>query len=39
MDRLHLAVERACLQRIASSPKLPEAIKTQAAQRLERNAV
>jgi hypothetical protein len=33
------AVERACLQRIASSYKLPEAIKTQAAQRLERNAV
>jgi len=33
------AVERACLHRIASSPKLPEAIKTQAAQRLERNAV
>jgi DNA invertase Pin-like site-specific DNA recombinase len=33
------AVEHACLQRIASSPKLPEAIKTQAAQRLERKAV
>lgn len=33
------AVERACLQRIASSPKLPAHIKTQAAQLLERNAV
>ena len=32
-------VEQACLQRIASSYKLPEAIKTQAAQRLERKAV
>ena len=38
---IHLtpAVEQACLQRIASSYKLPEAIKTQAAQRLERKAV
>ena len=33
------AVEHACLQRIASSYKLPEAIKTQAEQRLERKAV
>jgi len=33
------AVERACLERITSSYKLPEAIKTQAAQRLERKAV
>jgi hypothetical protein len=33
------AVERACLQRIASSYKLPADIKTQAAQRLERIAV
>ena len=33
------AVEQTCLQRIASSYKLPEAIKTQAAQRLERKAV
>ncbi len=33
------AVEQACLQRIASSYKLPEAIKTQAIQRLERKAV
>jgi len=32
-------LERACLERIASSYKLPEAIKTQAAQRLERKAV
>jgi DNA invertase Pin-like site-specific DNA recombinase len=31
--------EQACLQRIASSYKLPAAIKTQAAQRLERKAV
>ena len=38
---IHLtpAVEQACLQRIASSYKLPEAIKTQAMQRLERKAV
>jgi transposase-like protein len=33
------AVQRACLQRIASSYKLPEAINTQAAQRMERKAV
>ena len=33
------AIERACLERIASSYKLPADIKTQAAQRLERNAV
>jgi transposase-like protein len=33
------AVEQACLQRIASSYKLPEATKTQAIQRLERKAV
>jgi excisionase family DNA binding protein len=33
------AVEQACLQRIASSYKLPAAIKTQAAQRLERTTV
>ena len=33
------AVEHACLQRIASSYKLPADIKTQAAQRLERIAV
>jgi transposase-like protein len=33
------AVEQACLQRIASSYKLPKAIKTQAMQRLERKAV
>src|SRR5262249_60495444 len=33
------AVERTCLQRIASSYKLPEAIKAQAEQRLERKAV
>jgi hypothetical protein len=33
------AAERACLQRIASSYKLPAEIKTQAAQRLERTAV
>ena len=33
------AVERACLERIASSYKLPDDIRTQAAQRLERNAV
>jgi len=33
------AAEHACLQRIASSYKLPEAIKTQAGQRLERIAV
>ena len=33
------AVERTCLERIASSYKLPAAIKTQAAQRLERIAV
>jgi DNA invertase Pin-like site-specific DNA recombinase len=32
-------LERACLQRIASSYKLPAVIKTQAAQRLERKAV
>jgi DNA invertase Pin-like site-specific DNA recombinase len=32
-------VEQACLQRIASSYKLPAHIKTQAAQRLERKAV
>jgi len=32
-------VELACLQRIASSYKLPEPVKTQAAQRLERKAV
>jgi hypothetical protein len=32
-------VEAACLRRIASSYKLPAAIKTQAAQRLERKAV
>jgi DNA invertase Pin-like site-specific DNA recombinase len=38
---IHLtpAVEQACLQRIASSNKLPEATKTQAIQRLERKAV
>ena len=33
------AIERACLERIASSYKLPADIKTQAEQRLERNAV
>ena len=33
------AIERACLERIASSYKLPADIKTQAAQRLERSAV
>ena len=33
------AIERACLERIASSYKLPADIKTQAAQRLERKAV
>jgi hypothetical protein len=33
------AVERACLERIASSYKLPEAIKAQAIQRLERTTV
>ena len=33
------AIEQACLQRIASSYKLPDDIKTQAAQRLERIAV
>ncbi len=33
------AVERACLQRIASSYKLPDDIKAQAIQRLERTAV
>jgi DNA invertase Pin-like site-specific DNA recombinase/predicted DNA-binding transcriptional regulator AlpA len=33
------AAERACLQRIASSYKLPAAIKAQATQRLERIAV
>ncbi len=33
------AVEQECLQRIASSYKLPAAVKTQAAQRLERTAV
>jgi DNA invertase Pin-like site-specific DNA recombinase len=33
------AIEHACLQRIASSYKLPAAIKTQATQRLERTAV
>jgi DNA invertase Pin-like site-specific DNA recombinase len=32
-------VEAACLQRITTSYKLPAGIKTQAAQRLERNAV
>jgi hypothetical protein len=32
-------IEQACLQRITSSYKLPEAIRTQAAQRLERKAV
>jgi hypothetical protein len=32
-------LEHACLQRITSSYKLPEAIKTQAEQRLERTAV
>ena len=32
-------LERACLQRIVSSYKLPEAIKAQATQRLERKAV
>jgi hypothetical protein len=31
-------LERACLQRIASSYKLPDDIKAQAAQRLERKA-
>jgi DNA invertase Pin-like site-specific DNA recombinase len=38
---IHLtpAVEQACLQRIASSYKLPAAVKAQAAQRLERKAV
>ena len=38
---IHLtpAVEQACLQRIASSYKLPATVKTQAAQRLERKAV
>jgi DNA invertase Pin-like site-specific DNA recombinase len=33
------AIERTCLERIASSYKLPDDIKTQAAQRLERKAV
>lgn len=33
------AIEQACLQRMASSYKLPTDIKTQAAQRLERTAV
>ena len=33
------AIERACLQRIARSYKLPPDVKTQAAQRLERKAV
>ena len=33
------AVEQTCLQRIASSYKLPDALKTQAAQRLERTAL
>jgi predicted DNA-binding transcriptional regulator AlpA len=33
------ATEQACLQRMASSYKLPAGIKTQAAQRLERTAV
>jgi DNA invertase Pin-like site-specific DNA recombinase len=33
------AAEHACLQRMASSYKLPAAIKSQAAQRLERTAV
>jgi DNA invertase Pin-like site-specific DNA recombinase len=33
------AVERTCLQRIASSYKLPDDLKTQAAQRLERTAL
>jgi DNA invertase Pin-like site-specific DNA recombinase len=33
------AAEQACLQRMASSYKLPEQIKAQAAQRLERTAV
>jgi excisionase family DNA binding protein len=32
-------IERACLQRIARSYKLPPDVKTQAAQRLERKAV
>jgi DNA invertase Pin-like site-specific DNA recombinase len=32
-------VERTCLQRIASSYKLPDELKTQAAQRLERTAL
>ena len=32
-------LEHACLKRIASSYKLPEATRTQAAQRLERKAV
>jgi len=38
---IHLtpAIEQACLQRIASSYKLPAAVKAQAAQRLERKAV
>jgi hypothetical protein len=38
---IHLtpAVEQACLQRIASSYKLPATVKAQAAQRLERKAV
>ena len=39
VDPLHPAVEQACLQRIASSYKLPDAIKTQATQRLERTTV
>jgi DNA invertase Pin-like site-specific DNA recombinase len=33
------AIERTCLERIASSYKLPADIRTQAAQRLERKAV
>jgi DNA invertase Pin-like site-specific DNA recombinase len=32
-------LEHACLQRIATSPRLPAHIKTQAAQRLERKAL
>jgi hypothetical protein len=38
---IHLtpAVEHACLKRIASSYKLPAAVRAQAAQRLERKAV
>ena len=32
-------VEQTCLRRIASSYKLPDALKAQAAQRLERTAL